>query len=619
MSSVSASFSPERIRAVLATPSTVLADVDLDPASPERILVRGDASGSMQLYELCDGAMTELTALDEPVGSAHYVPGTRRAVLAVDQGGDERHQLYLLDLDAAAQATASSLARLRPLTEDPRYAHHFSGVSPDGSVIAYVSNRRNGVDFDLWTCRLPDGEHACRYAPGAWLQPGSGFSPDGRYVSVLRPGEWPLDNDLVLLDIETGEAKTVLAHPGEPALIGPPAWIPGGFFASSNAGRDFAAIVRHDLATGGTSSLPGTGEAHDAEVLASRHGPRLAVIENRNGASALQLIDPADGTPGIAVALPETGVVSSHQIAPPIFSVDGGRLYYTWSTPRSGPGVLAYDVRAGTSRKLTSTPGGVAADELIGAERGQVESFDGERVPVFIFRPRGVESRPPVVIVVHGGPESQSTLAFNPVIQALARSGFGVVVPNVRGSTGYGRRYAALDDTTKRLDSVRDLAAVHGSLGASGFDPERAALWGASYGGYMVLAGLAFQPELWAAGVDIVGISNLVTFLQSTSAYRRAHREREYGSLERDQEFLRSASPLLHADRMTAPLFIIHGRNDPRVPLSEAEQLIKSLSARAVRCTLRVYDDEGHGLARLANRLDAYPRAIGFLHEILRV
>ncbi len=154
-------------------------------------------------------------------------------------------------------------------------------------------------------------------------------------------------------------------------------------------------------------------------------------------------------------------------------------------------------------------------------------------------------------------------------------------------------------------------------LGSIGFDPRRAVLWGGSYGGYMVLAGLALQPQLWAAGVDIVGISDLVTFLANTSDYRRAHREREYGSLTHDREFLEAASPLRHIDAIRAPVFVIHGRNDPRVPLSEAEQLVSELRRRGVTCTLVVYDDEGHGLARLANRLDAYPRAVAFLDEVL--
>jgi dipeptidyl aminopeptidase/acylaminoacyl peptidase len=187
------------------------------------------------------------------------------------------------------------------------------------------------------------------------------------------------------------------------------------------------------------------------------------------------------------------------------------------------------------------------------------------------------------------------------------------VVPNVRGSTGYGKRWYSADDVRRRLDSVADLAAIHAWLPSVGVDPARAALWGASYGGYMVLAGLAFQPDLWAAGVDIVGISSLVTFLENTSAYRRAYREREYGSLAADREFLREASPLTRIDQLRAPLFIIHGANDPRVPLSEAEQIHAVLTARGQECELLVYGNEGHGLAQRSNREDAVPKAIAFL------
>jgi dipeptidyl aminopeptidase/acylaminoacyl peptidase len=352
-------------------------------------------------------------------------------------------------------------------------------------------------------------------------------------------------------------------------------------------------------------------------VVASTDGRTIAITENRSGASATTLYAAAAATPGPEVALPEAGVVSSHAFPPPQLSNDGTRLYFTLSTPRLASDVFVFDAAGETTRRLTQSPAALALEELVSPEEARVRSFDGEQIPMFVFRPRSGEPRPPVVVIVHGGPEAQAMLSFNPVIQGLALAGYGVVVPNVRGSTGYGKRYASLDDTTKRLDSVRDLEALHGALEALAFDPARAVLWGGSYGGYMVLAGLAFQPELWAAGIDIVGISDLVTFLENTSDYRRAHREREYGSLQTDRDFLAAASPLRHADAIRAPLFVIHGRNDPRVPVSEAEQLVANLRSRGVRCELSVYEDEGHGLARLANRLDAYPRAVAFLDDVL--
>lgn len=608
----------DQFRALLRSPTSVLADVSHDPAGPERLLVRGDATGTMQLSELVDGRRFVLTDLPEPVGGAHYLPTGRQTVLEIDQGGNERYGLWLIDLDAATADPVRELAGLRALTSDPRFGHHFAGASPDGRLIAYVSNRDGGVDFDLWTVELATGEHRLVHAGGTWYHASSGFAPDGRTVAVLAPGNRPLDSDLVLVDVETGVANTPLAHPEEAALVGSPAWIDDGSFAvGSNVGGDFRTILRHDLVTGATSPLQ-SGEADvDADVVASGDGATLLVIENRDGANVMTLRDAATGAVRREVPTPEPGVVSSHAIEPPILSGDGSRVYFTLSTPRMAGEVFAFDSATGQTRRLTHGPAGVPADLLVRAESHRVESFDGESVPMFVFRPDTGEPRPPVVVLVHGGPEAQSMQLFNPVIQGLVLAGFGVIVPNVRGSTGYGKRYASLDDTTKRLDSVRDLAAVHGFLDTAGFDAGRAALWGGSYGGYMVLAGVAFQPELWAAGVDIVGISDLVTFLQNTSEYRRAHREHEYGSLDHDRAFLESASPLRRVQEIRAPLFVIHGRNDPRVPVTEAEQLVTNLRERGIRCVLKIYEDEGHGLARLANRLDAYPEAVGFLREVL--
>jgi dipeptidyl aminopeptidase/acylaminoacyl peptidase len=416
--------------------------------------------------------------------------------------------------------------------------------------------------------------------------------------------------------VTSGKARIPLAHPDEPALVGPPAWMSDAvFYASSNAGREFAAIVRHDLTTGETTTVPGTGVGFDADVVAA--GAAIIVLENRDGASAMWRYDAQTGGRSGDMPVPEPGVAHAWFLEPPIVNADASRLLYTLSAPRLPGDVFTHDLGDGATRRLTHSPAELLPDAFVAPELAQVESFDGERIPLFIFRPRSAESRPPVVVHVHGGPEAQALRLYDPEIQALVAAGYAVVVPNVRGSTGYGKRYASLDDTTRRLDAVKDLRSVHEALESLGFDRRRAVLWGGSYGGYMTLAGLAFQPDLWAAGVDIVGISNLVSFLENTSPYRRAQRELEYGSLIRDRDFLTRASPLSRVDAISAPLFVIHGRNDPRVPLSEAEQLVADLERRGVRHELRIYDDEGHGLARLSNQLDAYPRAIAFLDDVL--
>ncbi len=490
--------------------------------------------------------------------------------------------------------------------------------------VAYVSNKANGVDFDLWICDLETREHRLIYSAGSWLMPASGFSPDGRWISVLRPGPNALDTDLELVEISSGAVTRILGHEGEAAEVGSPAWIdPTTFYVSSNVGRDIATVFRFDLATGtGTEVTTGTGDPEhhwDSLPITSKDGSTLVVIENRNGSSTMTISATGGGTERVEIPMPEPGVVMTHLIKTPQLSADGSTLYYTLSGPRLAGDVFAYDRVSGATRRLTSSPSEVGAERLVGAGTAEAKSFDGESIHLFIYSARDDDRGSPVVVFVHGGPESQSTIAFNPVLQMLAKSGYVVVVPNVRGSTGYGKRFAALDDTTKRLDSVRDLSAIHEWIASAGYDAGRVALWGGSYGGYMVLAGLAFQPDLWAAGVDIVGISDLVTFLENTSDYRRAHREREYGSLARDREFLAEASPLRHADSIRAPLFVIHGRNDPRVPVTEAEQLVANLKSRGVPHELLVFEDEGHGLARLENKLEAYPRAIEFLSRVMEI
>jgi dipeptidyl aminopeptidase/acylaminoacyl peptidase len=589
----------------------------LDEDSDGRVLVASDLTGTFQLFEL-DGELRQLTDFAEPA-FGRYVTGTRTAVVEMDAGGDERHQLYLLDLDAPPLGDAG---RLVPLTADPEHVHELAGVRPDGREIAYVSNRRNGVDFDVYVLDLATRESTAVYTGGGWAAAATGYSPSGRHLSFLLPGPRPLDLDLCLADLRSGELRRPLAHPDEAALVGGPAWLSEDtFVVSSNVGRDLAALVWHDLTT--ADSLTVLERDHDLECFGSSDGSALLVVANAGGASEAELFRPRerDGAPSLeslgAVALPGRGVIAGSMAAPPPLVAPGGaHVTYTFSSPLVPGDVWRAQPGAAAATRLTRSPGPDPA-ALVEPSVESVASFDGEPLPAFVYRPAGAGAAAPVVLVIHGGPESQAMLVFNPVVQALVDRGFGVVVPNVRGSTGYGKRYAGLDDTVRRLDSVRDLAAIHDWLPSAGFDAGRAALFGGSYGGYMVLAGVAFQPERWAAGVDIVGISDLVTFLEHTADYRRSHREREYGSLAHDRTFLEQASPLRRADAIRAPLFVIHGENDPRVPVSEAHQLVESLARRGIDHELLIFADEGHGLAKLRNRLDAYPRAVAFLERQL--
>jgi dipeptidyl aminopeptidase/acylaminoacyl peptidase len=294
---------------------------------------------------------------------------------------------------------------------------------------------------------------------------------------------------------------------------------------------------------------------------------------------------------------------------------------FAFSEPTRPPDIFQVRVAAPRAERITrGWLAGLEPSELAAAELVQYPTFDGRQIPAFLFSPPDAkrDGSGSAVFFVHGGPESQSRAVFNPVIQFLANRGFNVIAPNVRGSSGYGKTYLKLDDIEKRMDSVKDLAAGAEWVVKAGLaHPKRIAVMGGSYGGFMVLAALTTNPELWAAGVDIVGIANFVTFMERTGPWRRKLREAEYGSLEHHRDLLEAISPIHKADRIVAPLFVVHGANDPRVPIHEAEQLVAKLTELDRPVEYHRYENEGHGLAKLPNKLDAYPKIADFLDRHL--
>ncbi|MEJ2886507.1 prolyl oligopeptidase family serine peptidase [Actinomycetospora aeridis] len=582
-----------------------------------RILAGHDASGSVQLVELRpEGTRVPLTALPGAV-SGRYLPGRRRIVVSHDAGGNERAQLSLLDPDAVSEgADPVGEDGLTPLVHDPDHIHGLVEVLEGGRVV-YATNRRNGVDFDLVVRDVDAGTETVLYDGGGMVG-NAAVSPDGTRALMTRPGVPALSSQVLLL---AGDSVTELTGADEHARHLSPEWLPDGTAAvvTTDAGRDHLGVARLDVATGALTWLV-TDEAHDVAARLSPDGRLLLAVTDDDGASRLAVHD-ADGTFLRTIALPPElrGGVADF-LATPRWSPDSTGLAITWTDPATPADVLLVDAARGRAAVVASSREPLAASlppgvDLVDPTSHGVPTPDGETVPCFVYRP--AQPSGSSVTIVHGGPEGQSVRAFSAIVQALVGDGHTVLVPNVRGSVGYGKRWYSLDDVERRLDSVADLGALHAYLPTLGLDPARAALWGGSYGGYMVLAGVAFQPDLWAAGVDIVGISSLVTFLENTSPYRRAHREREYGSLERDRDFLERASPLNRIGDVRAPLFVIHGANDPRVPLSEAEQVATAVRANGVEVEMAVYDDEGHGLAKRVNRLDAYPRAVAFLSRVL--
>ncbi|HEX4470780.1 MAG TPA: alpha/beta fold hydrolase [Nocardioides sp.] len=596
------SSSTDLFRALIDTRTWVAFDLSSDG----HVLAGHDELGSLQLVEIApDGVVTPVTALPSRC-RGRYVPGRRQVVVEHDQGGDENFQLSLLDLTELPTSPVG-LDGLTPLVSDPDHLNVLLDVTE--SSVVYCTNRRNDVDMDVVVRDLRTGRERVAYDGGGYVAD-TVVSHDESSVAVTMISLEPAATFVVVADGTGSRTATYREECADHVVAG---WTAddSALVLSSDHDREYHAVLR--LGRHGTWTTLVEAEDHDLGAFLSPDGSMMVVSHHVDGLDRLA-VHRADGTHVTDVGLDPVVTASL------VWAPDSSAFAVTAVTPTDPGSLVHVEALTGVVSVLVDGRDGVPAevrDRLVTPSVHRVPAPDGEQIPCFRYAAVGGSSGA-CVVHIHGGPEAEAARIFAPTFQALALAGFDVLVPNVRGSAGYGKRWVSLDDVELRLDSVADLAAIHAWLPTIGLDQARAALWGGSYGGYMVLSGVSMQPDLWAAGVDIVGMSSLVTFLEHTSDYRRAIREREYGTLADDRDFLVRASPITYLDDIVAPLFVIHGVNDPRVPLSEAEQIKAALDQQGVPCELRVYADEGHGLAKRANRLDAYPAALEFLERHLR-
>ncbi len=540
-----------------------------------------DQTGSFQLYVArADGLHDQLTFGEDRLTGAVRSRLDEHIVLARDVGGNERHALACLDV-ASGRETA--------LTDDADAIHSLGAFAPDGSAFAFTHTERNGVDFDLALVGL-DGRGRRELAQLEGACSVADWSERGILLWRLNT---PFDHDLLLVDPLDGGLRHLTPHAGETAYESPRLLADGLIACACDAGGQFARLAI--LAEGAAPEFRTPDDADVDAVRIDDSRTHIAHIVNRGGPSELWLDGMRlEGLPRGVYGPPELG--HDGRVALTVAAL--ADTTDVWSVP-------------GPVRLSRAASGGVDRGSLREPEVRDFESFDGRRIPYLLYGRPGQ----PTLCFVHGGPESQYRGSLNPVVAYLVSRGIAVAAPNVRGSTGYGRDYHHLDDVELRLDSVRDLAELARSLGAGTGVP--VAVMGGSYGGYMTMAAITEHPGLWSAAVTIVGIVNFVTFLERTGAYRRALREAEYGSLERDRAFLERISPIHKVDAIVCPLMVIHGANDPRVPVGEAEQVVSALQSRGREVTYLRYEDEGHGITRLQNRLDCYPQIASFLERHL--
>jgi dipeptidyl aminopeptidase/acylaminoacyl peptidase len=612
---------PDQLRArleqYLNTRSALLSDLSDDGRS---ILISTRFGGSNQLHRVDrpGGARTQLTFAREPVRTASFAPGNPRTVIFErDVGGDEQYQLYRLDL--ASQTTTL-------LTNG---TSRNTGVvwSRDGKRFAWASTSRNGRDYDIW---LADGgrpESAVLAVEGAGLWSPLAFSGDGKrlliseYISITHsrlhlaeladPGAQPAAAS------SAGSRRVTTITPEAPASYRTAVLAPDGkraYVASDRAG-EFVELYEVDLVKGGWRPLTRQIRWNVEDVALSADGRTLAFVVNQGGYGSIHLLDTRSRKIRRLPGLPQ-GIAYALR-----FARKAPVLGFTLLGPTSAGDAYTYDLRSWKLTRWTeSEMGGLVPARLLAPTLIEYTSFDGRKIPALYYRP--ARAGPfPVVIKIHGGPEAQAVPYFSPLTQLLAAErGIAVIEPNVRGSDGYGKTYLSLDDGTKREDSVKDIGALLDWVaGQRELDSKRVAVYGGSYGGYMVLASLVkFGPRL-VAGICSVGISNFITFLENTADYRRDLRRVEYGD-ERDPDmraFLESISPVHHADRIQSALFVAQGANDPRVPIGEAEQIVRAVRRGGQDVWYMLARDEGHGFSKKENRDTSLLLSILFLERHL--
>ena len=581
----------------------------------KRIVYGSSVSGSAQLWKIPAEAPPQygaywpdqLTFFSDGVGNAEWSPDSKRILFSKDANGDERTQLYLINADGSGLDT---------LTSNPK-AMYGGGFSLDGNYIVYQSNERNEAYYDIYlldlATRKPRMVHQSDHQNHL-----IGLSADNRFLFFTRDSG-NSNNNVYVKNLQTqsalDEPRLLTAHTGDAYYEGFHISRDGKrLYFFTDQGQEFASRAYLDLNE--ASPVIHFREHANWDVdqdIFSKNDRVEIVTRDSDGISELTIYDARTGKQLERPAMPEPGFITNVQV-----SNDGSRVAFNFSGPRTIGAIYVLDRIHHTLKPVTRPmlagldPANFASSDLV-----HYPSFDGSMIPAYYYR-RMQTGRAPVIVMMHGGPESQERPSFNSLAQYFLQRGYSVLLPNVRGSSGYGKSYAAADNTTKRMTSVRDMEyAARWLKTQPTVDTTKLIIFGGSYGGFMSLAAMTMQPDIWAAGVDLFGIANFISFLHNTGAWRARNRMDEYGDLEKDSAFLVGISPLTHVNAIRHPLFVYQGKNDPRVPYTEAEQIVNAVKTKGIPVEYILLPDEGHGIGKRENRIKVFTAIAAFLDRQL--
>jgi dipeptidyl aminopeptidase/acylaminoacyl peptidase len=569
----------------------------------------------LHLVERPGGERRQLTFLREPITQAAFSPDPLRSayVYLKDAGGNEYSQLYY---QRAGEPGAKLLTDGKSLNGSPVWSNA-------GRELAFFSTARDGVSYDIDIVDPEAGALPRLVVSGdgaAWYP--LDWSPDDRKLLVLKFVSIS-ESYLYVVDLSSGQKREVEPAPAKVGIAGAKFSRDGqGVYLISDRDADFAQLRYVNLFTGEKTVISGRLSWDIEELAISRDGHYLAYISNEAGIDKLNILDLRTHQDLIPPKLPAAGIIRSVS-----FDAEGNRLAFGFAAPNRPRDAYVLDIATNRLEAWThSEPGAVDPLKFVTPRLAQFPTFDrtdgrAREVPVYVYEP-STPGPHPVLITLHDGPESQFRPDFDPWLQYVVNElGFAVMAPNVRGSSGYGKSYLALDNGQLREDAVKDMGALLVWLGLqNAYDAKRVVVSGESHGGYLTLATLVNFSERVRGGVDVSGITDFVSFLTNTAPYRQNQRRVEYGD-ERDPDmraYLRRISPLTNAERISRPLLIVHGKNDPRVPIAEAEQLVYRVRSKGVEVWYLQAGDEGHEFRKKHNRDAYYTTFAQFLMSLSR-
>jgi dipeptidyl aminopeptidase/acylaminoacyl peptidase len=578
----------------------------------KKILVGSNQTGVFNVFAfpLDGGKPVQLT--DSKVSAIQglgYFPKDERFLYTSDQGGNEKNHIYVQSPDGKS----------KDLTPGDNLKADFMDWSKDGKSFFYASNERDPALFDIYEVTLDGYERKLLYTNEGGYLPGA-VSPDRRYVTLFKT-QTSTDSDIYLHDRTTG--KTTLLTPDEPANTevsnAPQDFSPDSksLYYTTDKGSEFAYLVRYDLATGKRDEVLKT-QWDVAGAGFSRDGRWFTIFVNADGKTELRIFEAAGMKPVELPTMPGADVTGVN------FSQDGSLM--SFYAEAAGPRDLyVRDIKTGKVRQIThALNAAIDPKDLVEPQVVRFKSYDGVEVPGILYKP--LQASPghkvPALVWVHGGPGGQSRVGYSGFIQFLVNHGYAVYAINNRGSSGYGKTFFTMDDRKHGDADLGDCISSKKMLTDTGWvDGNRIGIVGGSYGGYMVLAALAFRPQEFAVGVDLFGVSNWLRTLESIPAWWGPTRDslyKELGDPTADADYLRKISPLFHADKIERPLIVLQGENDPRVLKAESDEIVAAVRKKGIPVEYMLFPNEGHGFARKETQEKAYQATLEFLDKHLK-